>query len=214
MFSELNGKKKYTNLDFFDNIDNQEKAYWLGFIWGDGWVTVSTIGNYRFGLNITDEKHLLKIAAVFNTPVRLIIKKGKNQWKMEVCNKKFVKVLINRGIIPKKSTIGVFTTIDYVPLDLQRHFIRGLLDADGCLYVSKLGALFLVFGGNEVCITRIRSVICTCLDVPNNSIFRRGEHYCQMVWSGKNATKISNWIYQDASVLLERKHEIFMGWID
>ena len=31
--------KKYTvNENYFENIDNEEKAYWLGFLYADGYV--------------------------------------------------------------------------------------------------------------------------------------------------------------------------------
>lgn len=31
-------KQYKANFNFFDKIDNPQKAYWLGFIWSDGYV--------------------------------------------------------------------------------------------------------------------------------------------------------------------------------
>lgn len=31
---------EYTNLDFFHEIDTEEKVYWLGFIYADGYVSI------------------------------------------------------------------------------------------------------------------------------------------------------------------------------
>jgi hypothetical protein len=48
--------RKYT-LDehYFEAIDTEEKAYWLGFIATDGWITKTGLG---IGLNVKDRSHL------------------------------------------------------------------------------------------------------------------------------------------------------------
>lgn len=37
-------RKYFHQEDFFENIDTEEKAYWLGFMFADGYIT-----NKRFG---------------------------------------------------------------------------------------------------------------------------------------------------------------------
>ncbi len=55
------------NQHIFDNIDTEEKAYWLGFIYADGYIAKLNMEkiNYAFsiGLAVIDVKHLEK----FNT---------------------------------------------------------------------------------------------------------------------------------------------------
>ena len=58
--------KYYFNKNYFDIIDNSEKAYWLGFIWADGYVCKrKRKGNhieYDFKLSLSriDTDHLEK----------------------------------------------------------------------------------------------------------------------------------------------------------
>ena len=47
------------NEHVFDNIDSEEKAYWLGFIFADGYIS-SQEGNYNFEISLkgSDKEHL------------------------------------------------------------------------------------------------------------------------------------------------------------
>ncbi len=57
------------NKDFFENIDTEEKAYWLGFMYTDGYVTT----NNRWGvwLSTKDEEHIRKFLKAFNCNVNI-----------------------------------------------------------------------------------------------------------------------------------------------
>ena len=51
-------KVKFDNT-VFDSIDSEEKAYWLGFIFADGYIS-SQEGNYNFEISLkgSDKEHL------------------------------------------------------------------------------------------------------------------------------------------------------------
>ena len=60
-----NHYRKYLhNEDFFENIDTEEKAYWLGFMFADGWIAdySNRLGQDHFGISVSekDESHLKK----------------------------------------------------------------------------------------------------------------------------------------------------------
>ena len=55
--------KYYCNYEFFKNIDTEEKAYWLGFLYADGWITVNedaNSGHVGIQLQKSDYEHLKK----------------------------------------------------------------------------------------------------------------------------------------------------------
>ena len=57
-------KKFYCDSDFFDVIDTEPKAYWLGFIFADGYVLKYANKKYaKFGISLAgfDSGHLEKL---------------------------------------------------------------------------------------------------------------------------------------------------------
>ena len=47
------------NENVFDVIDSEEKAYWLGFIFADGYISSRDYG-FEISLSIIDVEHLIK----------------------------------------------------------------------------------------------------------------------------------------------------------
>lgn len=52
----------YHNFDFFETIDNQKKAYWLGFMFADGFITSKVKhGTQKLGITIAErDRELLE----------------------------------------------------------------------------------------------------------------------------------------------------------
>ncbi len=50
-------------IDFFEDINTENKAYWLGFLYGDGYVYNNTI---RIHLKKSDKNHLIKFKNILN----------------------------------------------------------------------------------------------------------------------------------------------------
>ena len=76
---QINRKHK-VNEKYFDKINSQEKAYWLGFLWADGSIyktATRSSGNNR--LNITQQKseidHLKKFKKSINCDYDIKVKK-------------------------------------------------------------------------------------------------------------------------------------------
>ena len=125
--------KKYNfNEHYFDNIDCQEKAYWLGFFAADGYNHRDK-GYIEFRLHKQDIEILNKFKSCIqsNNPIGL--------YKETYCNLS----LYSKHLCEKLAEYGLGQAKTYtlqlpsLEKSLMRHFIRGYFDGDGCFSVIK-----------------------------------------------------------------------------
>lgn len=133
-----NHYRKYNhNEDFFETIDTEEKAYWLGFMYADGWIqnNENRHGQDHFGISLstTDRDHLQKFLNSLNAtnPIR-DYKDGMS--KVELTSQKTVNDLIKHGCFKQKTFI--LEPPKTVPENFLSHFIRGFFDGDGSIIKS------------------------------------------------------------------------------
>ncbi len=124
---------------YFDIIDNEEKAYWLGFIVADGCVLWNErTGNYalQIGLQSGDSEHLEQLARDMGS-LNLVARDQRNgTCRLVWYSKRLVARLIELGIMPRKSGVEKIPTF---PLTLEKHFWRGVFDGDGMLKTQSKG---------------------------------------------------------------------------
>lgn len=118
----------------FKNLDTPEKTYWFGFFVGDG--SIGHYGShYEFYLSSIDKEHVEKVAIFLGyTKNKVRKRKNSNIYKLHMAQKEMVHDLMNLGLTQRK-THTVNASI--IPDNYQWDFIRGLFDADGCLYLDK-----------------------------------------------------------------------------
>ncbi len=124
------------NRSYFKEIDSELKAYLLGFIAGDGSVSMrKTYGILTIDIQERDSYILnwIRDAISPNLKLTTIPEKGNQveRKKFTVTSYHIVKDLEDKGIIANKSYIPF--NFKNIPQNMQRHIIRGLLDADGCV---------------------------------------------------------------------------------
>jgi len=213
-------KNKF-NQDIFSRIDSEEKAYWLGFIFADGYVTKNKL-NSSLGIEIkySDKQHLKKFNQFIDGNIEVkdrirIVGKNQTECKMSsfrLYSKKLVNDLIEKGVTPKKSFTIKFPNIEK---EFLFDFIRGYFDGDGSISVEK----------------RSKQLRCNfttgSLDFVNSikNIFEKHDIKCyisnhsgkyfQLTISSKSSTKkFLNIIYEKASVYLDRKFNFYKKNID
>ena len=149
-------RKYYFNENFFEVINTEEKAYWLGFIAADGCIVPPRVGTtsgacLKIRLHPKDREHLEKFILALNS--NLVIKdrintgfsEGQPCIDLEINSIKMVRDLIDKGIVPHKSLILEPPKIDP---KFNLHFIRGYFDGDGSIYHSNDILFFLLLGLN------------------------------------------------------------------
>jgi intein-encoded DNA endonuclease-like protein len=217
--------KKYTcDYDFFETIDSEEKAYWLGFLYADGNVLFIHRGNkIRTGrivlkLKRDDENHIFKFKeAIKGTyPVRQLTQKSKErdiEYKLsliQIDNIKMVNDLIDKGCIPKKSLKLSFP--EKIPIELYRHFIRGYFDGDGCVCfkIYEYKKLFEVtILGTYNFLFKLKTIL-ESNEIKCRKINKHSSNIYNLKISGfDNLHKLFNYFYSNSNVYLERKFNKF-----
>jgi len=136
-------KPKFNNT-FFDNINTEEKAYWLGFIYADGYISSSPLKQegkhaytFELSLKVDDFTHLEKLKVLLQTQRPILL--TETRCRLLVNDKHFWETLNNYGCTPNKSLTLKFPDINiFADKNLVRHFMRGYFDGDGCItYVNK-----------------------------------------------------------------------------
>ena len=141
------------NENVFDIIDTEEKAYWLGFIYADGYISSSPLNpnkksRYAFELSLSakDTEHLYKFNKFMGSNkdnVKISKVKVNNKeftrCRWSIVNKHLWFTLYKLGCIPNKSLILKFPKLSIFlnPKNLVKHFVRGYIDGDGCISYIK-----------------------------------------------------------------------------
>jgi len=196
----LPGNKYRFNERYFQYIDTEEKAYWLGMLAADGNIHKSSRrGTYKITLSLKEEKpdHLRKFLNDIgsNKPVQT----RKDQFRATASSKYFECDLIPKGIVECKSLI-LMPPVG-VPDNLISHWIRGYFDGDGSVYFSKDGKIKVTFAGTHEICEFINSQVNNCGNIhKNKNIF-------MLRFQSKNSTKIiEDYLYYNATIFLERKY--------
>ena len=121
---------------YFDAIDSPTKAYWLGFLYADGYVT----SNDRWGLELCydDLEHMQNFIKCFkyNGQLRERTRNGNKSCSFQIKNKHMSEMLIGKGVVRNKTDILLFPSEEQLSKEFYSHFIRGFFDGDGCVYVN------------------------------------------------------------------------------
>ena len=143
-------RKHHFNEHYFDVIDTEDKAYWLGFWFADGNIqfkkskyTDGTKGGVaEITLKATDKSHLVKMLRCMDADEDFPIQDkevklgGKKYYACRV-NLHSIDLcygLNNQGCVPKKSLI---LKPPHIREDLIPHFVRGYFDGDGCVSFNE-----------------------------------------------------------------------------
>ena len=214
--SEL--QRKY-NIDetFFDVIDTEEKAYFLGFLYADGYNNTDR-NSVNLSLAESDKDILIRLNNLLQPekPLQYVnmssyrnikgFEKSKNQYRLVIANKHISQKLIELGCGKAKTHNLIFPNDNQVPINLQRHFIRGYFDGDGCVSNRVFSMV-----GTECFLTDVQNIMIKELGLSKTKFYKRHKsrdnNITSIIYCGSgNLKKIMDWFYEDASIYLERKY--------
>lgn len=128
------------NHSLFDTLNTETAAYILGFILGDGSVED---GSPRLRISSADLDIIEKIQSVFDGGTIRIAEPPKNKshykriYILSVNSSQTVHNLLRYGIVSNKSKQDISDKLVYPEGIYFYHFLRGLLDSDGCITTLK-----------------------------------------------------------------------------
>lgn len=207
-------KKKRTyplNETFFDNINTEAKAYFLGFLYADG-CNHTEKGCVSLSLQEKDKEILEKLSRLLQPSKPLHkyrntagFKTSNSQYKLVISSRHISNRLVELGCVKQKTMILVFPDTNQVPESLQKHFIRGYFDGDGCVEsngVSMVGTL-------RFC-SSVKDIVKINLGVNFYLRFKGNYPTTEISTKAKQGRIFLKWIYSDSTIHLQRKYEKYL----
>lgn len=208
----------------FDCIDTEEKAYWLGFIFADGYISSDSLkGKSRYLLEISlkasDKNHLDKFNKFMKheNANKVTIEDAKcgkvicKRCRWYVANKHLWETLNNYGCTPRKSLTLKFPDESiFKSRDLIRHFIRGYFDGDGCFtrhIHHTIVSPVISFLGTKDFLDKILEYS----KIEAN--YRNDKCYTEFTWTleyhKEPGIELINYLYNNCTIYLDRKYKLY-----
>ena len=205
-------QRKYKPNDNYFKTWSNEMAYFLGLIVADGHVSHKR-NILMINLKKTDHHIIenLKNALEYDGPIYTINKKdGQPQSALTVTSKEIAKDLAAMGLSGNKTYD--FDWIKGMPDEYVSHFIRGVFDGDGCVYINvDKGGFAATIVGTYILTQNIKEHYESFSKKKCGYLNKRGAvQYLE--YNGRyNALAFLDWIYTDStqSTRLERKYELY-----
>lgn len=196
---------------FFDVIDTEEKAYWLGFLTADGAVKSDKIS---LSLKATDIGHLHKFANSLSSkhPVFLTVQtqgyiQGKPYSCIHISSLRLVNALKRLGVVPNKSLI--VQPCQQVPENHMAAYWRGVFDGDGFISYNSLCSPYWQIGqlGTFGIVTGFANFVGQFVE--SKATIRPKKTIFVVQYGGLALPRaIIKVLYSNATIYLDRKNEL------
>ena len=216
------------NASYFDSIDTPEKAYWLGFVWADGCISKTTTrasgpNRMRLAQKWSERHHLERFNKTIEADYSITCVKHPNGAKvaqLDVNCRPFCEARERLGYDVKAKRVHV----PAIPKALLPHFVRGYFDGDGCLSLYDQTVKQWTVHKQEWSITGQRGLMAEIKTIltadagvtPSVELkqYKRSPDTASVRYGKKaDVAKLHDYLYQNASVYLESKHQKFVDFL-
>lgn len=186
---------------YFENINTEGKAYFLGLMFSDGSVTKN-----QFYLKLKDEDIIQQFKQELKTgaPIRRI-ERPWDAYILQISCQKLCQHLINQGCVPNKTR-----TIQVPKLreDLYRHFIRGFFDGDGSLILhdKMYHNSFNLTCASLKFLEQLRPIIASKAKTHGGISKEKKYEVWHLRFGGHQVVQIMDWLYEKSHFYLKRKY--------
>lgn len=205
-------RKYFANFNYFESIDTEQKAYWLGVLYADGCVSKKN-KSLRFSSIDKEWIEAYKKDLEYNGPLSTEYhpKFNKSIYKITMYSDKLVDSLISYGCIERKSLVLKFPNL---PKSLIPHFIRGYFDGDGCVGYYKYTKhsdcktlrVMICSGSKDLLEKIVQYLPISCKLIRQR---QRVHALYEIVLSVNDSKSFYTYIYANATRFLQRKKDKF-----
>lgn len=214
-----NNRKYYSDETFFNEINTEEKAYWLGFLMADGNLHSSARNDYRIelGLSYIDKNHIHKFlnSLQSNYPIfkRIVKLQGKNyeSCRVLIYSKMLHQALVNLGCTENKT---FSMKMPKIRIDLYRHFIRGFFDGDGSISNMNKNPKTLQIHISSGCKEFLNELSEFIQNEIGIELKLRNTHTCYelYLYNQDRVNTFLDYMYKDTSIFLDRKYNRYCSY--
>lgn len=213
-------KNRKIHNTYFNDIDTPLKAYFIGFIFADGWICANDDPrNYEFGMELqSQDRYILEKLndelggqnIIYHSDPKEVIICNKIAHKnhtdyIRVYSKPLVLGLKKNGIETNKSKKDIFPIVSE---SLFFDFLRGYIDGDGCYYINKKVNTYMhitcasILPLNYIRDTLLKFNIKT-------TVYTENENKYRLMCTDYNSMKllVNHLYYKDGLFCLKRKYE-------
>lgn len=193
------------NSNYFHEINDSGKAYWLGFFLGDGHV-----GEYRAVLALSgkDKDHLLNFVDTVESEYAVSESEfdGYTRISTSINDRKFIDGLEKHGVDYNKTDTS---TVPSIPPQYNRDMIRGYFDADGNIRMGDGKRKWSITAKSKGRLENVRSILPV-----ETSIYSGQEWYTLETSHTERIADLWGYLYSNGlstKPKLERKATAFHG---
>lgn len=207
--------------NIFEQIDSNNKAYWLGFLAADGSIKGNELS---IGLSSKDRQHLVNFLTFIESDNLIVdtMSHCTNNGKyypsshINIYSTKLVNDLSMYGIINSKSYQNI-NFLENIPKEYYDAFIIGYFDGDGWFTCTEKSHGF-GFCGNKNTMTKIRDLLFEKFQY-NMSVLQYSKSPRTFYIEGQSKVRIKQFVnfylsFENNCNLLERKKQVAKKLID
>ena len=202
------------NSNFF-KVWSSEMAYIIGFITADGNLQRAKQGYHlHIACDDYDIIEKMKKSLQSSTPIRKKMRfNGKISYSLRFSDKLIFKDLMRLGVTPRKS---LTIKPPSMPKKYVWDYIRGFFDGDGCVYISKatpypskLHTLFYT-GSLHMAQFLLRTINQYLKKYEGNIMKKKDKNAYVLHFGQKHSEVIFHYMYDRATIFMDRKYNIFL----
>lgn len=211
-----NNRKHKIDFNLFKEIDTEFKAYFFGLVYADGNLFRNCID-----ITLIDKQILEDISLMVYGKIVLGERKAKTvnfkqkkynqkkQYRFLITCKEIVNDLKKYGLHENK---GYTIRLPNIKKELIRHFIRGYMDGDGCVFLdfkyNKNHRATLV--SNKKFCNDIKKIVEDKINITSYIKPKKGKMFDFIIYGKNQVLLFLDWIYNDSTIRLERKYKKYL----